>query len=303
MTPTIPDEAVQADYEDRIRSAIELSGNPGQQEPSAMPSDAGFEPYMQIVEFFDKDETAASFLKEDGEGGFLSGIYRMAREIETLRNNLSPRAQALEEAALLNEAKELAFMAISRMRAAHVSCLDLTMQAEKLIGNIEAAIRALSSPVADRLPPDVINLVIAAREAFDTGVIPDEEEHNLDKALEPFSERVPYENEPGCPACGGTGRMGPYFPGGLSTRCANCSQHLADGWLPIETAPKDGTDFIGWDGKWAFRCSAGKKYVLYPHQDGGPTYQDVWDGHYYDSLTIEHPTHWRPLPPAPGASE
>lgn len=74
---------------------------------------------------------------------------------------------------------------------------------------------------------------------------------------------------------------------------------VADGWLPIETAPKDGTEFIGWDGKWPFRCSAGKKYELYPHMDGGPTYRDVWDGHYHDSLTIEHPTHWRPLPSAP----
>lgn len=81
------------------------------------------------------------------------------------------------------------------------------------------------------------------------------------------------------------------------------SQPVADGWLPIESAPKDGTEFIGWDGKWPFRCSAGKKYELYPHMDGGPTYRDVWDGHYYDSLTIEHPTHWRPLPASPGASE
>jgi hypothetical protein len=48
----------------------------------------------------------------------------------------------------------------------------------------------------DALPQDVINLVIAAREAFDTGVIPEDEEYNLDKALEPFSERVRYENEP-----------------------------------------------------------------------------------------------------------
>ena len=80
------------------------------------------------------------------------------------------------------------------------------------------------------------------------------------------------------------------------------SQPVADGWLPIESAPKDGTEFIGWDGKWPFRCSAGKKYELYPHMDGGPTYRDVWDGHYYDSLTIEHPTHWRPLPASPEVS-
>lgn len=80
---------------------------------------------------------------------------------------------------------------------------------------------------------------------------------------------------------------------------AHKSQPVSDGWLPIETAPKDGTDFIGWDGKWPFRCSAGKKYELYPHMDGGPTYRDVWDGHYHDSLTIEHPTHWRPIPPLP----
>ena len=52
---------------------------------------------------------------------------------------------------LLNEAKELAFTAIIRMRAAHVHCNDLTIQAETLVGNIDAAIRALpylSSPCA-----------------------------------------------------------------------------------------------------------------------------------------------------------
>lgn len=70
--------------------------------------------------------------------------------------------------------------------------------------SLAAAIRALSSPdhadagkvEGEHLPQDVINLVIAAREAFDTGVIPEDEEYNLDKALEPFGERVPYENEP-----------------------------------------------------------------------------------------------------------
>lgn len=46
------------------------------------------------------------------------------------------------------------------------------------------------------LPQDVINLVIAAREAFDTGLLPDVENRALDEALNAFSSRVPYENEP-----------------------------------------------------------------------------------------------------------
>lgn len=41
--------------------------------------------WMGIVEAFDKDETAIQFLREDGEGGIASGVYRMAREIERLR--------------------------------------------------------------------------------------------------------------------------------------------------------------------------------------------------------------------------
>ena len=42
----------------------------------------------------------------------------------------------------------------------------------------------------------LINLVIAAREAFDTGLLPPEEQDALDRALEPYSAVVPYENEP-----------------------------------------------------------------------------------------------------------
>lgn len=40
--------------------------------------------YLEIVERFDKDPIAIQFLREDGEGGFGAGIYRMAREIERL---------------------------------------------------------------------------------------------------------------------------------------------------------------------------------------------------------------------------
>lgn len=43
-------------------------------------------PYFRIVDFFDRDETAGSFLSEDGEGGFTGAVYRMAREIDRLRS-------------------------------------------------------------------------------------------------------------------------------------------------------------------------------------------------------------------------
>lgn len=51
-------------------------------------------------------------------------------------------------------------------------------------------------PVAERLPQDVINLVIAAREACDSWQLAECEFKKLDHALDAFSERVPYENEP-----------------------------------------------------------------------------------------------------------
>lgn len=41
--------------------------------------------YLGIVEAFNDDKTAYQFLREDGEGGFKAGIYRMAREIDRLR--------------------------------------------------------------------------------------------------------------------------------------------------------------------------------------------------------------------------
>lgn len=49
--------------------------------------------YMRIVEAFDKDKTAIQFLREDGEGGFPSGIYRMAREIDRLREKCGEPAE------------------------------------------------------------------------------------------------------------------------------------------------------------------------------------------------------------------
>lgn len=58
------------------------------------------------------------------------------------------------------------------------------------------ALEDAPAPETETLSQEVITLVIAAREAFDTGAIPIAEERFLDKALEAFASRVPYENEP-----------------------------------------------------------------------------------------------------------
>jgi hypothetical protein len=50
------------------------------------------------------------------------------------------------------------------------------------------------SVASNSLPADVRRLVIAARRAFDLGHN-DEEFHELDQALEAFSDRVPYDPE------------------------------------------------------------------------------------------------------------
>lgn len=72
-----------------------------------------------------------------------------------------------------------------------------------LIQKLKTALSA--EPAKGQLPQDVINLVIAAREAFDAGIFQGDEEFNLDNALEPFAECVPYANEPDhvapCPLC------------------------------------------------------------------------------------------------------
>lgn len=64
-------------------------------------------------------------------------------------------------------------------------------------------------------------------------------------------------------------------------------------WRPIETAPRDGTEFI------AYRPDAGVFTAGYDDE------QDVWfANHGYEDITDDLPTHWMPLPPPPkGANE
>lgn len=60
-------------------------------------------------------------------------------------------------------------------------------------------ITRVSDEMAMALPPDVLALVIAAREFWDIHNDLSQESRALDKALEAFAERVPYENEPDDP--------------------------------------------------------------------------------------------------------
>lgn len=71
-----------------------------------------------------------------------------------------------------------------------------------------------------------------------------------------------------------------------------------EGWQPIETAPKDGP-FVGTDGKYAYRTKLGQYYVKWPHEDGGPTFEDKWNAEDSGSIWPWEPTHWQPLPAPP----
>ena len=111
--------------------------------------------------------------------------------------NPSPSTQAvgieLDEWERLRLAQYVAGNALTYM--SHYDRGGLKPNEVKEMERWKALSDKLKAP-APGLPQDVVTLVIAAREAFDTGMLPDEERDELDRALEPFSERVPYENQP-----------------------------------------------------------------------------------------------------------
>ena len=67
-------------------------------------------------------------------------------------------------------------------------------------------------------------------------------------------------------------------------------EELGGGWMPIETAPKDGTVFDAWIKCW--KGHAGYRISILWKNDAWWAY----DG--YDAMSAA-PTHWMPLPPAP----
>ena len=71
-----------------------------------------------------------------------------------------------------------------------------------------------------------------------------------------------------------------------------------DKWMPIETAPKDGTEVQLWgDEDWIPKAR-------WLHVHGG-WYVEYWDADWrsYSDSAVYNPTHWMPLPAPPQESE
>jgi len=95
------------------------------------------------------------------------------------------------------------------------------------------------------------------------------------------------------------------FPGNCSLEDAAAiralsSEPVADGWLPIETAPKDGTDIQVTGHKYGPRVLTASYGNSGPYDRSKKTYKAGWS---YSPGSLIDPTHWRPLPASPGASE
>ena len=70
-------------------------------------------------------------------------------------------------------------------------------------------------------------------------------------------------------------------------------------WEPIETAPRDGSRIMLFDGqvyigRWRENCDHGS-------YDVRPGWQLFWCDDTYYSVGLEAPTHWAPLPKPPKA--
>lgn len=91
-----------------------------------------------------------------------------------------------------------------------------------------------------------------------------------------------------CPICGLRLRI----TGHLATPAANGPGEA--GWLPIESAPKDGTDVLIWCAPWS--CGSEARYI----EDEGWWLANNHPADYWGDQ--KYPTHWQPLPAPPGTS-
>lgn len=72
---------------------------------------------------------------------------------------------------------------------------------------------------------------------------------------------------------------------------ADAGKDEGDGWLPIDSAPKDGTAILAYQAGRYFKC-----WMECDQYEGGYFWQDEEDSE-------PSPTHWRPLPSAPSGGD
>jgi len=70
-----------------------------------------------------------------------------------------------------------------------------------------------------------------------------------------------------------------------------------NGWRPIETAPKDGSSILLWDG-WRMQVCAWDFDDLYDREPKHWVYGEA-QGEYNVRETFDDATHWMPLPAPP----
>lgn len=117
-------------------------------------------------------------------------------------------------------------------------------------------------------------------------------------------EPVEIAQQPGAaPATGNTARDQEMYAAGIRTGEENTKHNAAirgcAAWLPIESAPKDGTEFQAWlnVGLWEPRCRFNPDSEAFEIWGRVDYDRDDWDA--CSHLTA---THWMPLPAAPGVS-
>lgn len=79
-------------------------------------------------------------------------------------------------------------------------------------------------------------------------------------------------------------------------------------WQPIETAPKDGRFILLWDANSSFtvgaqdRICATGAWIIDPYHGSG-AWQVGRDDDEYAPSRFDSPSHWMPLPEAPGGRD
>lgn len=136
-------------------------------------------------------------------------------------------------------------------------------------------------------------------------------DHGLSQCPPGPLEPVELAQQPGAaPATGNTARDQEMYAAGIKVGEENAKHNAAirgcAGWLPIESAPKDGTEIIVFHPK-AGVCAAfcpGDGFAWHC-MDGMNTAIGKNSGQSIPVMTsfVDAPTHWMPLPAAPGVSK